>query len=90
MSNFTKRYIIVALLLLVTALLTFGAYSIRQHSGVLYTQDIPVVIGDWYGKDLPVDERTYEILETRDMSMREYTNSSNMWRYSEKSNTVPL
>lgn len=77
MSSFTKRYLITVILLSVTAFTTFGAYSTRSYSGVLYTQDIPMIIGSWYGKDLPIDERTYDILETRDAFTREYTNSSN-------------
>jgi len=36
-----------------------------------------MVIGSWHGKDIPMDERTYEILETRDAFMREYVNFSN-------------
>jgi len=76
MSDSTKRYMITAILLLITALTTFGAYSIRSYSGVLYTQSIPVTIGDWHGRDLPVSGRTYDILETEDIVTREYSNSS--------------
>lgn len=77
MSDFTRRYLIAIVLLLVTALITFGAYSTKSYSGTLYTRDIPMIIGDWRGRDIPMDERTYEILETRDVLMREYMNSSN-------------
>ena len=77
MSDFTKRYLMVAVLLLVVGAITFGAYSTRDYSGVLYTQSIPMIVGDWYGREVPMDERTYEILETKDAIMREYTNSDN-------------
>jgi EpsI family protein len=76
MSDFTRRYLIAIILLLVTGFITFGAYSTRSYSGALYTQDVPMVIGSWYGKDMPMGERTYEILETRDAFMREYIHSS--------------
>ena len=75
MSDCTKRYMIAAILLLVTAFTTFGAYSTRSYSGVLYTQIIPVTIGDWHSRDLPVSARTYDILETKDIITREYSNS---------------
>jgi EpsI family protein len=35
----------------------------------------PGVIGDWKSSDLPISERDYQILETRNLIMREYTNS---------------
>ena len=36
---------------------------------------IPREIGSWRGRDLPVDERTYQILETRNVLSRQYENS---------------
>ena len=75
MSSFAKRYLIIVILLLVTAFITFGAYSTKSYSGVLHTQNIPMRIGSWYGRDIPMGERTYDVLETRDAFMREYTSS---------------
>lgn len=77
MSNSTKRFIIVFMLLIVTALITFNAYSTKKHSGLLYTSNIPMNIGNWYGRELVMDERTYDILETKDAVMIEYTNPNN-------------
>ena len=68
-----KRYVIVVILLLVTALLTFGAYKDQNYSGELYTSNIPMTIGRWSGRELSTDERTYEVLETRDMFSRDYS-----------------
>jgi len=73
MQNSTKRFIIASVALLVTAVITFGAYSLKNYSGELYTQRIPLFIGEWQGKELGMDERTYEILETKDTIMRQYT-----------------
>ncbi len=75
MSSFSKRYLIIVILLLVTAFITFGAYSTKSYSGVLHTQNIPMRIGSWYGRDIPMGERTYDVLETRDAFMREYASS---------------
>lgn len=35
----------------------------------------PMQVGDWYGKDLPLTEKDYQILETRNLFVREYKNS---------------
>jgi EpsI family protein len=73
-KRYTKRYLIVIGLLSFTVLATLGAYSTKDYSGELYTQNIPIVVGDWYGNDYSMDERTYEILETKDAIMRKYVN----------------
>jgi EpsI family protein len=65
---------IVTGLLLITAFITYGSYSTIDYSGELYTRNTPLVIGNWYGKDFSMDDRTYEILETKDAIMREYVN----------------
>jgi EpsI family protein len=74
MPGFSKRYLITVLLLIVTAFISFGAYSTVTRSSVLYTKNIPMIIGNWYGNDIPIEERTYEVLETKDVLMREYKN----------------
>lgn len=74
MSANAKRYVIVSILLLITGFLTFGAYSNKNYSSELYTQNIPVIIGEWNGHDLPISEDTFEVLETRDVFMRMYIN----------------
>jgi EpsI family protein len=76
MSDIAKRFLIVSTLLLITAIITFGAYSTKSYSGILYTKDIPLIVGNWFGSDLKIDERTYEILETRDLIMRKYINAN--------------
>lgn len=76
MSNVQKRYIIAVVLLMITATITFGAFSKGVYSEKLYTADIPMVIGSWYGREISIDERTYELLETRDTIMREYVNAA--------------
>ncbi len=38
---------------------------------------VPLEMGDWKGHDLALDEKTYEILETRNVLSRIYQNSKN-------------
>jgi EpsI family protein len=35
-------------------------------------ESVPLELGDWTGKELPLDERTYEILETKNVVSRTY------------------
>ena len=39
-----------------------------------FFETFPAEIGEWRGEDAPVDERTYEILETRNVLSRNYKN----------------
>jgi EpsI family protein len=36
--------------------------------------NFPMIIGQWQGKDIPIPERDYAILETRNLIIREYKN----------------
>lgn len=49
-------------------------FSIDQEVDPKF-KTIPYQIGDWVGKDEVLDERTYEILETRNILARLYENS---------------
>ncbi len=40
-------------------------------------KEIPYQIGEWKGKDVQLDDRTYEILETRNILSRLYENPAN-------------
>jgi EpsI family protein len=37
--------------------------------------DFPMTIGEWEGKDIPLPERDYEILGTKNLIMRDYKNA---------------
>ena len=37
--------------------------------------DFPKAIGEWTSEDVPLDERTYELLETKNLIMRDYKDS---------------
>ena len=69
-----KRVSIVIFLLLIVAMITVR-FSYFKKKIVLEKNliDIPFVINDWKSEDIPMSERTYEILETKDVLFREYS-----------------
>ncbi len=48
-----------------------GAASVPAQ-GSPVTLPMPDLIGDWAGTAIPVDNRTFEILETKDVTVKEY------------------
>lgn len=53
------------------------AYHIDEIKSPLF-KSFPYQLGDWKGKDTEVDERTYEILETRNVLSRAYEDSEGL------------
>jgi EpsI family protein len=45
-------------------------------SDKLDVHKFPMVVGEWTGRDLPITEKEYDILETRNLITREYVNPS--------------
>ncbi len=70
-----KRFVLVAIILAVSAGLTF-ALDLTQKK--LFTLDesfeFPMQLGSWTGEEIPVSERTLEILESPFVIIRKYTN----------------
>jgi EpsI family protein len=68
-----KQFAIVLAVLLVALAISVPAYfvvpSVKEEVSV---SKLPMQIGAWQGKDLPVDENAYAILETRNLVLREY------------------
>ena len=64
--------------LMAAALFAVGGLSEKlflgsfEEQGTAHVSRIPYELGPWRGKDIPLDERTYEILETREVLCREY------------------
>jgi len=73
-----KSFIAVIILLVVVGALS-SILFFRQvgDSDEIKVSGLPVQISEWNGKDLAVDERTYKILETRNVLTRKYTNPGN-------------
>lgn len=71
-----KNLIIVSVILTIVAIISIASYlPARNDSGLgVKVADFPKQIGEWVGTDMPIDERSYEILETRNLFIREYKN----------------
>lgn len=71
-----RNFIITILILAATVIIGFISYfpSRFENQSKIMMSDFPKNIGDWISKDIPISERDYEILETRNLIMREYTN----------------
>ncbi len=52
--------------------LTYDPFN-KAESGVAAINQIPLRLGKWQGKDIPLEERIYELLETRSIIHRAYT-----------------
>ena len=75
MSN-NKPYLIVIILLSLTLLGLIYLWQARNvPPAEIKLENIPLTLGEWKGEDLPISSRTFEILETKDVLMREYVNS---------------
>lgn len=72
-----KNFFIVLVILLITGALALIAYLPARTDIALKTNvtDFPKTIGEWIGTDLPVEENVYEILETRNLFIRDYKNA---------------
>lgn len=46
----------------------------RTSHDVLNINTFPMVVGEWRGRDLGITEKEYDMLETRNLISREYTN----------------
>ncbi|MFH1282149.1 MAG: exosortase C-terminal domain/associated protein EpsI [bacterium] len=72
---------------IVVVLIAAGAVSMMLYFRQLSDSDsakvstLPMEIADWKGKDIPLDERTYRILETKNLLMREYKSPENQSVY---------
>ena len=69
-----KNFIIIICLLMLVAGLTvflslFGNSKPAQEAQM---SSFPLTIGEWQGKDVPLDKSAYEILATHNLIMREY------------------
>lgn len=68
-----KNFIGIVILLVAVGSIS-GMLYFRQpeDTGGARILNFPIEIGEWKGTDIPLDERTYAILETRNVVMREY------------------
>jgi EpsI family protein len=69
-----KTFIAVSVFLTLTAALALSTYLPHRYDFEKEPQvaNLPKIIGEWQGKDLPLEERDYQILATRNLIMRQY------------------
>ncbi len=73
MGNLKSKLILLAALFIFFGVSSFFFYySGKPMQGVLFAQNIPSKVGDWEGTDIPMDEETMRLLETRDILFRIY------------------
>ena len=71
-----RNYFVLMILLAVLAFFPLAMpFSSSMDSSQQIVRAIPNQIGAWKGEDVPLDERTYAILETRNVLSRRYENS---------------
>lgn len=70
-----KNFIVVAMILVVVAVIANKPYKFDLSESVKVT-DFPKTIGEWEGADIALSERDYEILETRNLFVRDYKNKN--------------
>lgn len=71
-----RNFIIVLVLLIVVAIIGIFSYlPIRFDTAAkIKVSDFPMTIGEWTATDIPLAERDYQILETRNLFIRDYKN----------------
>lgn len=68
-----KRYISIIIIFAATAALSlFLYYQQIKPEDAANTADLPKEVAGWSGEDVPLEEKVYEILETRNVLLREY------------------
>ena len=85
MENIKNRYIVIFLTIALSAFLVnyldYGTYQ-NAEAGIQAIKGIPMEFGRWHGKNVLLEERIYELLETKSIIHRKY--------YSENGNEVFL
>ena len=74
MSN--KSFIIVAIILIAVAFGSISAYMPARFDAAaeIRVENFPRQFGEWSSRDIELDARSYEILETTNLFVREHTN----------------
>ena len=79
MNKKTTGFISIVCLLSVTCFFSINLYfQQRSAHDELDISTFPYEIGEWRGVDLEIEELTYEILQTRNLLIREYAHPSGM------------
>ena len=71
-----KTFFIVIVILVAVSVVGLISYLPTRFdiASKIKVADFPKTIGDWQATDIPLEERDYEILETRNLFVRDYKN----------------
>jgi len=73
----TIGYVILVVMLLAASVISLSLFKREMVAhDKLDVHTFPMTIGKWQGRELPITEKEYDILETRNLISREYTNPS--------------
>lgn len=68
-----KTFSAVVLILVISGIIGFSFYfSAPVDSKDAPIKNFPLKIGDWKAEDIPLDERVYDLLETKNLILRDY------------------
>jgi len=72
----TKTFLTLGLILIIVAVFSWVSYLPLKSEVTLKTNlaDFPKVIDEWESQDIPLADRVYELLETKNLIMRDYKN----------------
>jgi EpsI family protein len=69
-----RNFLIVLSVLVFVSAVSIGLFlSEKRISDTVSVSGLPFKIGAWIGKDIKLDDREYELLETRNLVMRNYS-----------------
>lgn len=74
-----KNFLTISSALVLTAVISFSFYFPKRMENLLSHKiyDFPKEIGEWISEDVILSEREYELLETRNLIVRNYKNTNN-------------
>jgi EpsI family protein len=73
----TIGFTVLVIILLAASVFSLGLFRREMVArDNLDVNTFPMKVGDWQGRELPITEKEYDILETRNLISREYTNLS--------------
>lgn len=71
----TIGFVLLVVMLIGAATVSLGLFNRDMKAkDKLDVHAFPMKVGQWQGRELPITEKEYEILETRNLISREYTN----------------
>jgi EpsI family protein len=69
-----RNFVIVVVILIMAAIVSVSSYlPSRQAHDTVSVSAFPMRVGEWVGRDIALDQKIYDLLETKNLVMRNYT-----------------